>query len=51
MVREKWGTEMKTFCVFRSELAEPLGPVEPPEPTLPSQPVEIEIETAEVRKQ
>ncbi|XP_035991059.1 DNA repair protein complementing XP-C cells isoform X1 [Fundulus heteroclitus] len=33
------------------ELAEPLGPVEPPEPVLPSQPVEIEIETAEVRKQ
>ncbi|XP_007577479.1 DNA repair protein complementing XP-C cells [Poecilia formosa] len=33
------------------ELAEPLGPAETPEPVLPSQPVEIEIETAEVRKQ
>uniref|UniRef100_A0A8C4GH74 Xeroderma pigmentosum, complementation group C n=1 Tax=Dicentrarchus labrax TaxID=13489 RepID=A0A8C4GH74_DICLA len=32
------------------ELMEPLGPVEPPEPVLPSQPVEIEIETPEVRK-
>ncbi|KAM3617709.1 uncharacterized protein V6R79_010099 [Siganus canaliculatus] len=32
------------------ELAEPLGPVEAPEPVLPSEPVEIEIETAEVRK-
>ncbi|XP_070766553.1 DNA repair protein complementing XP-C cells [Enoplosus armatus] len=32
------------------ELAEPLGPVEPPEPVLPAQPVEIEIETPEVRK-
>uniref|UniRef100_UPI0037E95E59 DNA repair protein complementing XP-C cells isoform X2 n=1 Tax=Semicossyphus pulcher TaxID=241346 RepID=UPI0037E95E59 len=32
------------------ELAGPLGPVEPPEPVLPSQPVEIEIETPEVRK-
>ncbi|XP_054904591.1 DNA repair protein complementing XP-C cells isoform X2 [Poeciliopsis prolifica] len=33
------------------ELAEPLDPDETPEPVLPSQPVEIEIETAEVRKQ
>ncbi|KAM4562689.1 DNA repair protein complementing XP-C cells [Odontesthes bonariensis] len=33
------------------ELAGPLGPVEQPEPSLPSQPLEIEIETAEVRKQ
>ncbi|XP_013857223.1 DNA repair protein complementing XP-C cells [Austrofundulus limnaeus] len=33
------------------ELAEPLGPVDPPEPVLPSQPLEIEIETAEARKQ
>ncbi|KAK2851147.1 hypothetical protein Q5P01_007423 [Channa striata] len=32
------------------ELAEPLGPVEPSEPVLPSQPLEIEIETPEVRK-
>nr|XP_046253125.1 DNA repair protein complementing XP-C cells isoform X1 [Scatophagus argus] len=32
------------------ELTEPLGPVEPPEPVLPSQSVEIEIETPEVRK-
>nr|XP_020479238.1 DNA repair protein complementing XP-C cells isoform X2 [Monopterus albus] len=32
------------------ELAEPLGLVEPPEPVLPSQSVEIEIETPEVRK-
>uniref|UniRef100_A0A3B5A7N3 XPC complex subunit, DNA damage recognition and repair factor n=1 Tax=Stegastes partitus TaxID=144197 RepID=A0A3B5A7N3_9TELE len=32
------------------ELAEPLGPVEPPEPVLPSESVEIEIETPEVRK-
>ncbi|XP_073327159.1 DNA repair protein complementing XP-C cells [Pagrus major] len=32
------------------ELEEPLGPVEPPEPILPSQSVEIEIETPEVRK-
>ncbi|XP_059189984.1 DNA repair protein complementing XP-C cells [Centropristis striata] len=32
------------------ELSGPLGPVEPPEPVLPSQPVEIEIETPEVRK-
>ncbi|XP_022613282.1 DNA repair protein complementing XP-C cells [Seriola dumerili] len=32
------------------ELAEPLGPVEPPEPVLPSEPVEIEIETPEVRR-
>ncbi|XP_068604457.1 DNA repair protein complementing XP-C cells [Brachionichthys hirsutus] len=32
------------------ELKEPLGPVEPPEPVLPSQTVEIEIETPEVRK-
>ncbi|XP_068187390.1 DNA repair protein complementing XP-C cells [Antennarius striatus] len=32
------------------ELKEPLGPVELPEPALPSQPVEIEIETPEVRK-
>ncbi|KAM6930123.1 DNA repair protein complementing XP-C cells [Lycodopsis pacificus] len=32
------------------ELSEPLGPVEPQEPVLPSQPVEIEIETPEVRK-
>ncbi|XP_044068320.1 DNA repair protein complementing XP-C cells [Siniperca chuatsi] len=32
------------------ELAELLGPDEPPEPVLPSQPVEIEIETPEVRK-
>ncbi|XP_035513017.1 DNA repair protein complementing XP-C cells isoform X1 [Morone saxatilis] len=32
------------------ELTEPLGPVELPEPILPSQPVEIEIETPEVRK-
>uniref|UniRef100_A0A667WLL3 Xeroderma pigmentosum, complementation group C n=1 Tax=Myripristis murdjan TaxID=586833 RepID=A0A667WLL3_9TELE len=30
------------------ELAEPLGPVEPPEPVLPSQPVEIEIETPDI---
>ncbi|XP_074538438.1 DNA repair protein complementing XP-C cells [Halichoeres trimaculatus] len=33
------------------ELDEPLGTSEPPEPALPSQPVEIEIETPEVRKQ
>ncbi|XP_005800235.1 DNA repair protein complementing XP-C cells [Xiphophorus maculatus] len=33
------------------ELAEPLGPAETPEPVLSPQPVEIEIETAEVRKQ
>lgn len=33
-----------------SELAEPLGLVEPSEPVLPSQPVEIEIETPEIRK-
>lgn len=33
-----------------SELMEPLGPVEPPEPVLPSQTLEIEIETPEVRK-
>ncbi|KAM3842747.1 DNA repair protein complementing XP-C cells [Diretmus argenteus] len=35
------------------ELAEPLGPAGPPEPVLPSQPVEIEIETPELlrRKQ
>lgn len=33
-----------------SELAEPLGPVEPSELVLPSQPVEIEIETPEIRK-
>nr|XP_019945076.1 PREDICTED: DNA repair protein complementing XP-C cells [Paralichthys olivaceus] len=32
------------------ELAEPLGPAEASEPVLPSQPVEIEIETPEVRK-
>ncbi|XP_068452981.1 DNA repair protein complementing XP-C cells [Clinocottus analis] len=32
------------------ELSGPLGSVEPPEPVLPSQPVEIEIETPEVRK-
>ncbi|TKS77279.1 DNA repair protein complementing XP-C cells [Collichthys lucidus] len=32
------------------ELTEPLGPVEPPDLVLPSQPVEIEIETPEVRK-
>lgn len=32
------------------ELAEPLGQVEPAEPVLPSQPVEIEIESPEVRK-
>ncbi|XP_028266530.1 DNA repair protein complementing XP-C cells [Parambassis ranga] len=32
------------------ELSEPLGPGDPPEPLLPSQPVEIEIETPEVRK-
>ncbi|KAM7412306.1 hypothetical protein PAMA_021995 [Pampus argenteus] len=32
------------------ELAGPLGPVEPPELVLPSEPVEIEIETPEVRK-
>ncbi|RVE70241.1 hypothetical protein OJAV_G00062960 [Oryzias javanicus] len=32
------------------ELAEPLGPSEASELVLPSQPVEIEIETAEVRK-
>ncbi|XP_023812194.1 DNA repair protein complementing XP-C cells isoform X1 [Oryzias latipes] len=32
------------------ELAEPLGPVEDSEPFLPTQPVEIEIETVEVRK-
>ncbi|KAM8831141.1 DNA repair protein complementing XP-C cells [Synchiropus picturatus] len=32
------------------ELAGPLAPVEPPDVALPSQPVEIEIETAEVRK-
>ncbi|XP_034731422.1 DNA repair protein complementing XP-C cells [Etheostoma cragini] len=32
------------------ELSGPLGPVEPPEPVLPSQPVEIEIETPEIRK-
>uniref|UniRef100_A0A672G143 Xeroderma pigmentosum, complementation group C n=1 Tax=Salarias fasciatus TaxID=181472 RepID=A0A672G143_SALFA len=32
------------------ELEEPLGPVEAPEPVLPSQPVEIEIETPEIRK-
>ncbi|XP_045913422.1 DNA repair protein complementing XP-C cells [Micropterus dolomieu] len=32
------------------ELAEQMGPVELPEPVLPSQPVEIEIETQEVRK-
>lgn len=38
------------LSVCDSELAGPLGPVEPPEPVLPSQPVEIEIETAEVRK-
>ncbi|XP_077400420.1 DNA repair protein complementing XP-C cells isoform X2 [Vanacampus margaritifer] len=30
--------------------AEPLSPAETPEPVLPSQPVEIEIETPEVRK-
>ncbi|TMS16872.1 DNA repair protein complementing XP-C cells [Larimichthys crocea] len=32
------------------ELTGPLGPVEPPDLVLPSQPVEIEIETPEVRK-
>ncbi|XP_061154733.1 DNA repair protein complementing XP-C cells isoform X1 [Syngnathus typhle] len=32
------------------ELAEPLSPAESSEPALPSQPVEIEIETPEVRK-
>ncbi|XP_057686590.1 DNA repair protein complementing XP-C cells isoform X2 [Corythoichthys intestinalis] len=32
------------------ELAEPLSTAETPEPVLPSQPVEIEIETPEVRK-
>uniref|UniRef100_A0AAQ4S5U7 Xeroderma pigmentosum, complementation group C n=1 Tax=Gasterosteus aculeatus aculeatus TaxID=481459 RepID=A0AAQ4S5U7_GASAC len=32
------------------ELSGPLGPVETPEPVLPSQPVQIEIETPEVRK-
>ncbi|TDH10824.1 hypothetical protein EPR50_G00079100 [Perca flavescens] len=32
------------------ELSGPLGPVEPPEPVLPSQPLEIEIETPEIRK-
>ncbi|XP_054653423.1 DNA repair protein complementing XP-C cells isoform X2 [Dunckerocampus dactyliophorus] len=32
------------------ELAEPLGPTESPEPVLPSEPVQIEIETPEVRK-
>ncbi|CAK6972907.1 DNA repair protein complementing XP-C cells [Scomber scombrus] len=32
------------------ELAGPLGPVEPAEPVLPSHPVEIEIESPEVRK-
>ncbi|KAM9855192.1 DNA repair protein complementing XP-C cells [Aulostomus maculatus] len=32
------------------ELAEPLGPVGPPELVLPSQPVEIEIETPEARR-
>ncbi|XP_069549980.1 DNA repair protein complementing XP-C cells isoform X1 [Brachyistius frenatus] len=32
------------------ELAEPLSPVEPPEPVLSSQPIEIEIETPEIRK-
>eukprot|EP00066_Takifugu_rubripes_P030839 XP_011620105.1 PREDICTED: DNA repair protein complementing XP-C cells isoform X2 [Takifugu rubripes] len=33
------------------ELMEPLGPVEPPEPVLPSQTLQIEIETPEVRKE
>ena len=41
---------MCVCVVCLSELDEPLGPAEELEPVLPSQPVEIEIETPEVRK-
>uniref|UniRef100_A0A1A8RPD1 Xeroderma pigmentosum, complementation group C n=2 Tax=Nothobranchius rachovii TaxID=451742 RepID=A0A1A8RPD1_9TELE len=48
---EEDGSEDEDDWEEVEELSEPLGPVDPPEPDRPSQPVEIEIETPEVRKQ